>query len=192
VIATSDGSRKRFGWRFSALSFVTGAIASGLAVGLSLGELGSRFGAATRVPLAGWLAVAALVVGLLEARGSIGQPIQLSVESPRRWSSFGPILWPLANGAILGIGFATRIGFWLWWIVPFSALLSGSPQHGALVYGCYALARSASAGVVMMLPRLSPRPDWGKELIAWRRPATRVSGVTLATVAVVTMASLWR
>lgn len=49
------------------------------------------------------------------------------------------------NGAALGSAFTTRLGFSLWYVVPASTLLLGDPLLGAVIYGMYALVRTASA-----------------------------------------------
>src|SRR5207302_1566920 len=45
------------------------------------------------------------------------------------------------NAATLGFGFTTRIGFWLFFVIPLGAFLTGSVWMGALVYGMYAATR---------------------------------------------------
>jgi hypothetical protein len=41
----------------------------------------------------------------------------------------------MRNGSALGLGWSSRIGFWLWYVVPAAAVLSGSPLLGAAVWG---------------------------------------------------------
>jgi hypothetical protein len=50
----------------------------------------------------------------------------------------------LKNGMVLGLGFTTRIGFWLWYVVPVTALASGDARVGASVWGLYGFARGIS------------------------------------------------
>lgn len=47
----------------------------------------------------------------------------------------------------------SRIGFWLWYVVPLSALLSGQAVFGALLYGSYSLARGAAVWLIILGPR---------------------------------------
>jgi len=63
---------------------------------------------------------------------------------PQRWLGAGPLRWAFRNGAALGIGATTRIGFWLWYVVPVAALLVGRPALGAVVYGVYGLVRGGA------------------------------------------------
>ncbi len=56
----------------------------------------------------------------------------------------------------LGLGATTRIGFWLWYVVPIAALLGGRPALGAAVYGLYGLVRGGAAGILILELRRHP------------------------------------
>lgn len=63
------------------------------------------------------------------------------------WVWRGPVLWPLLNGAALGFGATTRLGFWLWYAIPSGAFLMAEPAVGALIWGAYGFTRTGSAVV---------------------------------------------
>lgn len=48
----------------------------------------------------------------------------------------------------------SRIGFWLWYIVPLTAVLSGQPALGLAIYGLYGAARGVAVwGLLVWLSR---------------------------------------
>jgi hypothetical protein len=57
---------------------------------------------------------------------------------------------PATNGALLGLAVTSRIGFWLWYVVPLAAFLSAAPVAGAIVWGLYGLARLRVLDLVAM------------------------------------------
>lgn len=73
---------------------------------------------------------------------------QRDVETPQVLLHRGPLWWAMGNGALLGLAVTSRIGFWLWYVVPIGCLVSGSPVTGALVWGLYAVARLAVIDVI--------------------------------------------
>lgn len=46
-----------------------------------------------------------------------------------------------------------RFGFWLWYVIPLAALLSGHALFGAFLYGAYSGARSMAVWVIIPGPR---------------------------------------
>ena len=163
---------------------------AGALLGTVLGRAGTIWTIDQRVVLAMVLALLGAVVGIHEFVSGRIAPLQCSRETPQAWLSRGPIRWALWNGAALGSGATTRIGFWLWYAVPLGALLSGSAEVGALIYGTYALVRGlAPVGCLLLLRRLHRLglAD-GDSLATWlllRRPAARaISGAALASVAI--------
>jgi hypothetical protein len=71
--------------------------------------------------------------------------LQCDHETPKSWIHTGPLSWAVLNGATLGSGAGSRIGFAVWYAVPLGALLSGGAVTGALIYGAYGFVRSLSA-----------------------------------------------
>jgi hypothetical protein len=57
----------------------------------------------------------------------------------------------------LGFGLTTRIGFWLWYVVPLSAFLSGRMAVGAGVYGSFAFVRAGGIWSIAVPSLLSQR-----------------------------------
>jgi hypothetical protein len=80
----------------------------------------------------------------------------------------------------LGLGFTSRLGFQLWFVVPASALLFGAPLCGALAYGTYAAIRSGAGGAQAVLARRQVElPD----LLRLRMRATATTSAILLVVA---------
>lgn len=79
----------------------------------------------------------------------------------------GPLRWAARNGTALGLGFTSRLGFWLWFVVPLTGLLSGRPAIGALAYGIYGFSRTALPAAVMAAA--IARPGWEYDLWLLKR-----------------------
>ncbi len=130
--------------RVMAAAFVVGAAASGIAFGLALGWIGGVLTTPTRAALGGVFGVTAAFVGASDVLGSQRLSVlQFDRETNQRWLWQRPALGALATGAVIGAGFATRIGFWLWYVVPLSCLLVANAALGAGIYGTYAVTRAA-------------------------------------------------
>lgn len=82
---------------------------------------------------------------LVRSRHPVG-----STDSPQRWIHTGAGRWALSNGAALGIGAGSRLGFWLWYVIPLASFLSGSVAAGAAMWGTYGLVRGAAAWVMLL------------------------------------------
>lgn len=91
--------------------------------------------------------------------------IQCDRETPQAWIHSGPIKWAVYNGVVLGNGATSRIGFWLWYLVPGAALLAGSPLRGAIVYGAYGLARGLWPGLITVVANARSGWDYSLALI---------------------------
>src|SRR4051794_29947450 len=61
--------------------------------------------------------------------------------------------WAVLNGAALGFGATTRVGFWLWYAIAIGSFASGNPAIGAAAYGAYGLARGAGATAMIYVGR---------------------------------------
>jgi uncharacterized membrane protein (Fun14 family) len=150
VIASSGGHRNQTkSWRSKSVVFGVGGVAAGIACGGVLGWLGGwALAADERVGLAVIAASVAVVLGVVELAGRRVPLPQWNRETPQEWMDRGAFTGAFLNGAALGSGFATRIGFWLWYAVPVAALLSGSVVLGVALYGTYAAVR---VGVTLLL-----------------------------------------
>ncbi len=130
-----------------------------------LGEAGSLLPLEFRLAIGSILALLAIVVGSLEFFGRHVQPPQFDCETPQRWVHQGPLRWATRNGLTLGFGATSRIGFWLWYVVPLGAFLVGDPRLGAAIYGTYGLIRALGAVFILlgMLGLKADISDWVME-----------------------------
>ena len=87
---------------------------------------------------------------------------------------------------MLGLGGTSRIGFWLWYVVPISALLVGQASLGALIFGAYGLTRG---GMVWPIILGGSRRFEGDTVAQWllghREPARVLAATQLIVVGVV-------
>ena len=104
-------------------------------------------------------------MGSLEFFGRHVQPPQFDCETPQRWVHQGPLRWATRNGLTLGFGATSRIGFWLWYVIPLGAFLVGDPRLGAAIYGTYGLIRALGAVFILlgMLRLKADISDWVME-----------------------------
>lgn len=134
--------------------YICAATASATVTGALLGQLGAQIPREPRVGVATLLGAVAVGVGALEVSGRRVRPLQCDRETPQSWIHRGAVRWAVMNGAALGIGAWSRIGFWLWYVVPLGSLLIADPRVGAAIYGSYGFGRSAAAlGLVLVARR---------------------------------------
>ena len=124
-------------WAKAALSTLAAGTA-GAGLGATLGAIGGALLLQTRAAVGTAIGALLVVLPLLRV-----PPPQRDRETPQVLLHRGPLVWSLANGALLGAAVTNRIGFWLWFLVPTGCLLGGSPPLGAALWGTYALARLA-------------------------------------------------
>lgn len=150
---------------------------SGAAAGAALGKLGSILLPPGLMP--GLLvAVTVLVLGAVGLQLAGRPPRRCQKQTPRRWLKGSGLVWSLRNGTHLGLGVATKKGFWLFFLVPVSAVVAAAPAQSALIYGSYGFVRTALPGLLVAL--LARQPSW--DVQRWLlRQAPVASG--LATVA---------
>lgn len=161
-----DRSVETYDWRRTALTFTLAAAVSAMFAGAILGLIGASIPDAVRHQSATGLALIGVAIAMVELvrRRPVWLP-QRSRETPKRWLGRGPVSWALLNGAALGVGATSRIEFWLWYVVPLSALLSGSIVFGAAVYGVYGLARASGVWAILLAPETRRR---GLDVVALR------------------------
>ena len=121
----------------SAVFFFSG-IALAAVVGLTLGLVGAQLGDDLR-----GLMVTLAIVAIVGAAIGRGRPWQLNRDTALSWLFYNDWRTAALNGAELGVGVTTRVGYWLWYIVPLGAVASGSARNGALLYMSYATVRLA-------------------------------------------------
>jgi uncharacterized membrane protein len=98
----------------------------------------------------------------------------------------------MLNGAAIGFGATSRLGFWLWYAIPIGSFLLASPIAAAGIWMAYGIARTASAGLIwaVSLRRPSMDQDW---LISQRTHATDASATLMAILGLATflLVGLW-
>ena len=151
-------------WISKAAVYALASAVAGLAAGAVLGAVGGLFLLDIRLAVGSILAIAAIVVGGLELFGRRIQPLQFDCETPQRWVNRGALRWATRNGLTLGFGATSRIGFWLWYVIPLGTFLLGDPGAGAAIYGTYGLVRALGA-VVILLGMMKLRTDISDRLI---------------------------
>lgn len=173
-------------WRRKASVYVASAALAGASFGAVLGWLGGRLTDDGRLVLATVVLLAGALPAALELAGRKLRPPQLDVETPQTWVGHGPLLWAARNGAALGTGALSRIGFWLWYAVPLAALTSGSVRFGAVIYGLYAVFRAAPAWAVVWATSRGwvATHDPGETMMSLRPLADRWSAAILWVVVV--------
>jgi hypothetical protein len=155
---------------------------AGALAGAILGLSGSAIEPSLRAALAVVLGLGAIAVAVIQLSGHRVGLFQLDRETPYRWLSPGAFSWALQNGAAIGFGAMTRLGFWLWYVIPIGAVLSGSWVVGGIGYGLYSLSRTLSAGGIMVLVR---RADWKPETVLDLGLAARaLSDMTLLCIGI--------
>lgn len=134
--------RLKTSWPILALTFVAGAVSAGAAFGFLLGAVGGALDEEARLLIVAALAAGGVAVGALGLFGRQVPLVQLNRETPREWLFDHPLLGTFGTGGLIGAGFLTRVGFWLWYVVPVAAFASGSGVLGASIFGAYAATRS--------------------------------------------------
>ena len=138
------------GWIGKAAVYTFASTVAGLVAGAGLGTVGGLLPLDIRLAVGSILAIAAIAVGGLELFGRRTQPWQFDCETPQRWINRGALRWATRNGLTLGFGATSRIGFWLWYVIPLGAFLIGDPAAGAAIYGIYGLVRALGAPAILL------------------------------------------
>lgn len=148
----------------------------GILAGAGLGWVGSLVSYEARIIFATLLGLLAIFIGIAELSGKRLFLPQFDRETPRTWVDEGAFQWAFKNGFFLGIGATSRIGFWLWFVVPFAALLSASAWMGAVVYGIYSAVRA-----LMIWPALLGlnRDDASTWVVTYKKRASDISNLFL-------------
>lgn len=123
-------------------SVVAGAVLVLSAMGAAAltGAFTGLLGAALEPPTRALLAMAAVSAVIV---GAAFRPVpwQLDRETDTRWLRYNDWRTAAYNGFALGLGFTTRIGFWLWYVVPLAAFVAADPMLGAAGHTVFALTR---------------------------------------------------
>lgn len=150
----------------TAALFALSASVTGVFVGTVLGFIGSRLPDSIRLAASSVLGIVAVGIAITELSGHRVRPIQCNRETPKNWVTAGPLRWAIRNGSALGCGATTRIGYWLWYVIPVSSLLIGDEPSGAALYGLYGASRGLALWVMLFgLPFRIQDQDSGLWLI---------------------------
>lgn len=172
-----------------ALFSLTSTLA-GIVSGIVLGRFGEILGLEPRVALASILGLVALAVGVLELIGRRPWLLQYDRETPQSWVRGGTLRWAMWNGGTLGVGAASRIGFWLWYVVPTGAFLLANPLLSAGLYGIYGFVRGTAVwGLVLRQLR---EGDAGLWLVSYYQFARKIAAAHLVIVATIVIVVVGR
>lgn len=105
--------------------------------------------------------------------------LQIDRETPRDWVEEHAVYWAMKNGFFLGIGFTSRVGFWLWYIVPLSTLLIGDIRLGGMIYGVYGASRGSAVWLILLKISRANEVTW---LTDYYQSAQHMSNWLLLTV----------
>jgi hypothetical protein len=157
--------------------YTASATAAGAATGATLGLLGSAIDARVDLVLV-VLTPLVMRVGWREATGRPAFLVQFNRETRRGWIDEGATSWAVKNGAALGSGFATRIGFSAWYWLPVALFaVNRSVLGGALAFAAYAAPRSALVAALVWPARSSVDRRGAESLLSRKNGARTVSGL---------------
>lgn len=139
-------------WRVKAIIYSFAATIAAGGLGALLGVLGGYLSLEFRIAAATIAGLTAILIGGLELSGRSVSVLQLNRETPQQWVHSGPVKWAIRNGASLGLGFTSRLGFWFWYVVPLTALLIGQPLWGVVLYGLYGAVRGWAVWLFLRPP----------------------------------------
>lgn len=162
----------------SAILFSMFAGVGGALSGLLLGAAGSAVPLDARLALSSLFAPIGVILGALDSVGR-GRPLQCDRETPKMWVQDGAMGWAMKNGLALGCGASSRVGFWLWYVVPAGAFLFGSAALGLLIYGTYRLMRGLGVWVFLLSRVSVDSESFLADLNRRMRQAKLVTGIGL-------------
>jgi hypothetical protein len=176
--------RVKTGAPVKAVTYVAASAVAGTMAGGFLGAVGNLLPQDTRLAIASISAITAVGIGVVESMSPRLRPPQFDRETPQRWLLKGSVSWAIRNGSVLGIGATSRIGFWMWYMVPLGSLLSGQALLGALIYGAYGLTRGGSSLGIILGARLSDFDRVASWLVMHKPTARLLSGSGLIVVGI--------
>lgn len=117
------------------------------------------------------------------------KPLQRDAETPEGWLEPGGLRVALWNGLALGAGFITRIGFWLWWILPLLTFARASVVFGVLLGAVYGFTRLSLSSLVAAESVITRSDFVARRSLARRKDAEQLDrplfvaavGLTLVT-----------
>jgi hypothetical protein len=175
-------------WGITVTAFVIGSTASAAAAGALLGAAGGLVPSRT-LDSEGRLAVLA-AVGLLALALDAG-PVR--VPGPRRqvnerWlDQYRGWVYGLGFGAQLGLGVTTVVTSAATYVALVAAFLSGAPDRGALVFGCYGAVRGLSLLAAAHVQSPVQLRALHRAIDRWRTTSTRCGIGLLGVIAVLAL-----
>lgn len=98
------------------------------------------------------LALVSLVLGVISLLPIRRHIPQFDRETPPPWTRNGPFVWAITDGGMLGLGWATRIQYASWYVIPIAAIVYSHPMVGAVIYGAYGMGRMWGTWLIPILP----------------------------------------
>lgn len=147
-------NQARSTWVRKGLAFTVAAVVASTIAGALLGVAGHLLSESVRSGLIFLLGMGGVLVALGEFFGHPVKLLQWNRETPQLWLNKGPLRWAVRNGITLGVGATSRIGFWLWYVVPLGALLSRNWLIGGAIYGLYGLLRASGTWALILSPQV--------------------------------------
>lgn len=177
-------------WWGKGLIYALSSAIAGAMAGAILAAVGGLLPSAARIGIASVLSLVAVALGAGEYSGHHIWLLQRDRETPQRWIHAGALRWAACNGATLGVGAASRIGFWLWYAIPVGSILFGRLEAGAIVYGVYGAMRGVAAwGILFGLQRIVG-PEWVRWLLEHKPVARRLAAGLLAALGIMVAAAV--
>lgn len=159
------------------------AVASATLAGAILGAISGSIGALVPPGIRALICILLGALLLVAVTCSPRRPLQLDRETRQELLERGALRWAIANGALLGVGFASRIGYWVWYLVPIACFSVGSTLWGTAIWGLYSMVRMGvpTALSYRMARRHSDKQmDTSVRLLALKPKAMRIGN--LATI----------
>jgi hypothetical protein len=183
-IATAGGHRGQtdFNWRAKGLIFSMAATLAAATAGFALGWGGGQIPESVRVTGASIAALGLLGLGLAVLLGRTRRLLERNCETPQSWLEYGPVGWAIVNGAALGVGFTSRIGFVAWYAVPVACIGFGDPLLGAVIFGAYGGGRGFSVWLWLVMLKRSRKADPVRSVLEASGTAKRVGAIQLVTM----------
>jgi hypothetical protein len=83
---------------------------------------------------------------------------QFDRETPPPWTRSRSYEWAAVDGAMLGLGWLTRIQYVAWFAIPVAAFLCGDIVLGGLIFGGYGAGRMLGTWIIPALGRMGDVP----------------------------------
>lgn len=163
------------------------ALASSITSGVVLGFIGRRVVDLDRFGMVAGMTGICIFFGAVSLLGIRRHIPQFDRETSPPWTMSGPYQWAFIDGAMLGLGWATRIQYAVWYVIPIAAFLYADPLVGAVIYGAYGVGRMWGTWLIPILRRRTYESDsvFVSRLLAAISRANSICGIASITVGAV-------